>query len=226
MSTHAATLTGVTVEYPSPLGPVVALRSIDIRFRQGTSTAIVGRSGSGKSTLISVLSLMRRPTSGQVTLNGVEVSTLSDAEIAALRSSSIGIVFQSYHLENSLTAAENVMLPWFFGGRTESRRDARNRAARILEGLDIGGLADRKPNQMSGGQRQRVAIGRALFPEPALFVADEPTGNLDEDTANNVADTILSLSSRLGTTVVVVTHDTTVAAMATNRLELVKGALS
>lgn len=225
MRDFAAVLSSVTVEYPTVHGPVLALRDINVGFRRGTSTAIVGRSGSGKSTLISVLSLMRRPTAGQIELDGVEASTLSEAETASLRSTAIGIVFQSYHLDNSLTAAENVMLPWFFQHNSGSRRAARRRAVDILGRLDIGELAARKPNAMSGGQRQRVAIGRALFPEPALFVADEPTGNLDEDTANSVTETIVSLSSQFGTTVVVVTHDATVAAMASNRLELVKGEL-
>ncbi len=225
MSANAAVLSSVTVEYPSPLGPVVALRDVDVEFRRGTSTAIVGRSGSGKSTLISVLSLLRRPTAGNVTLDDVEVSRLSDNTIASLRSTSIGIVFQSYHLESSLSAAENVMLPWFFRSQTGRRRIARQRATEILEQLDIGEVAGRKPNQMSGGQRQRVAIGRALFSDPSLFVADEPTGNLDEETANSVAETILSLSSRFGTTVVMVTHDSTIASMASHRLELVKGEL-
>lgn len=225
MSDFAAVLSSVTVEYPTVHGPVFALRNVDVAFPRGTSTAIVGRSGSGKSTLISVLSLLRRPTSGHIELDGVEASGLSAAEVASLRSTAIGIVFQSYHLDNSLTAAENVMLPWFFQPNSSSRRLARSRAVEILERLDVGELAARKPNAMSGGQRQRVAIGRALFPEPALFVADEPTGNLDEDTANSVTETIVSLSSEFGTTVVVVTHDATVAAMASNRLELVKGEL-
>lgn len=225
MSEDAAVLSSVTVEYSSVHGTVTALRDVDVRFPRGSSTAIVGRSGSGKSTLISVLSLLRRPTSGQVTLDGVIAWTLADREVAALRSTAIGIVFQSYHLDNSLSAVENVMLPWFFGSGPGPRRQARHRAAAILERLDIGSLSDRKPNEMSGGQRQRVAIGRALFPEPALFVADEPTGNLDEDTANSVATTILSLSSLFGTTVVVVTHDNTIASMAGRRLELIKGEL-
>ncbi|HDL48478.1 MAG TPA: ABC transporter ATP-binding protein [Actinobacteria bacterium] len=225
MGEHAALLSGVTVEYPSVHGPVTALRDVDVLFRRGSSTAVVGRSGSGKSTLISVLSLMRKPDMGRVVFDGVDVATLSDAEIAGLRSTAIGIVFQSYHLDGSLTATENVMLPWFFRSDRTPRRCARRQATEILDRLDVGGLADRRPNEISGGERQRVAIGRALFAEPTLFVADEPTGNLDEDTANDVAQTIFSLSSRFGTTVVVVTHDDTIAAMAGRRLELVRGEL-
>lgn len=225
MGEYAAVLSGVTVDYPSAHGTVTALDNADVRFERGSSTAIVGRSGSGKTTLISVLSLMRRPTSGRVFLDGEETSALSNSQVARLRSTRIGVVFQSYHLDSSLTAAENVMLPWFFAAGSGPRRQARRRAAEILERLEMGDLASRKPNQMSGGQQQRVAIGRALFSEPALFVADEPTGNLDEDTANNVAETILSLPERFGTTAVVVTHDRAVAEMASRRLELVRGVL-
>jgi len=226
MGGHAAVLSSVTVEYPSPLGRVIALHNIDVQFPRGSSTAIVGRSGSGKTTLISVLALMRRPTKGQVAVNGVTVSSLTNREVAALRSSAIGIAFQAYHLENSLTAVGNVMLPWFFSSESVPRWKARLRALEILSQLKIGDLADRKPNELSGGQRQRVAIGRALFSRPTLFVADEPTGNLDEDTANSVARTIFSLPSLFGTTVVVVTHDSAVAAMAGIRLELVRGELT
>lgn len=225
MSDHAAALSSVTVAYPSPHGTVTALNKVTIGLERGSSTAIVGRSGSGKTTLISVLSLMRQPTSGQVFLDGSETSALSNSQMADLRSARIGVVFQSYHLDPSLTATENVMLPWFFRSRPEPRRRACRRAEQILDRLEVGDLAHRKPNQMSGGQRQRVAIGRALFTEPSLFVADEPTGNLDEDTANNVAETILSLPSRFGTTVAVVTHDRAVADMAGRRLELVRGEL-
>lgn len=223
MSAYAAELSSVTVEYPSAVGRVTALRNVDVRFQVGSSTAIVGRSGSGKTTLVSVLALLRRPTKGHVAVNGVTVSSLTNSEVAALRSSAIGIAFQSYHLEGSLTAVENVMLPWFFSSESVARRQARLRAMEILSQLEIGDLADRTPNQLSGGQRQRLAIGRALFSRPTLFVADEPTGNLDEDTANSVAQTIFSLPLLFGTTVVVVTHDSTVAAMAGIQLELVRG---
>ena len=135
-------------------------------------------------------------------------------------------MFQAFHLESALTAAENVMLPWFFGATSEARSRAERRAGDLLDLVGIGELATRGPNQMSGGQRQRVAIARALFPQPTLFLADEPTGNLDEDTANEVSRAILSLPSRLGTTVVVVTHDEVVARRADRRIGLVRGRVS
>ncbi len=225
MGEHAAVLSSVSVDYNVPTGTVHALRDVDVAFPRGTSTAILGRSGSGKTTLISVLSLLRRPTSGTVEIDGRVVTDLPDGALAELRASAIGIAFQAFHLEPSLSATENVMLPWFFRSDVMPRREARARAADILTSLGIGDLAGRRPNEMSGGQRQRVAIGRALFSEPALLVADEPTGNLDEETANGVAATLLGLPARLGTTVIVVTHDRTIASMAERRLELARGEL-
>ena len=176
MKDCAAALSSVTVSYPSAHGTVTALDNVTIGLERGSSTAIVGRSGSGKTTLISVLSLMRQPTSGQVFLNGSETSglsnsqmadlrsagavagggaaagSLSNSQMADLRSARIGVVFQSYHLDPSLTATENVMLPWFFLSRPGPRRRARKRAGEILDRLEVGELAQRKPNQMSGGQ--------------------------------------------------------------------------
>jgi ABC-type lipoprotein export system ATPase subunit len=196
--------------------------SLDIRAR--TSTSIVGRSGSGKSTLMSVLSLLRRPTHGQVLARGRDVSTLSDAELSALRATFVGTVFQSFHLDPTFTAAGNVMLPWYFSPGTSARR-ARARADELLEVTGIPELASRYPGQMSGGQRQRVAIARALFADPALLIADEPTGNLDEDTARTICDVLYSLPQRVSSAVVVVTHDPYIAAVAENRMTIVRGAL-
>lgn len=225
MSLPVAELRSVTVAYESANGPVVALDDVNIQFQAETSTAIVGRSGAGKSTLVSVLALLRKPTGGEVLLGNLNTSALSEPELARLRASKTGIVFQAFHLESSLTAIENVMLPWYFGSMDEDRAVARQRAGELLETLGIGHLSRRNPNQTSGGQRQRIAIARALFPQPALFIADEPTGNLDEDTANDVAETIFSLPSSLGTTVIVVTHDKVVAARAGRRVQLAKGRL-
>lgn len=219
-----AQLIGVSVSYRDPRGDEIhALRDVTLACLPGTSTAIVGRSGSGKSTLVSVLSLLRRPTSGRVLVKGQDVAQMSAEATARVRSTSVGIVFQAFHLEPHLTAAENVMLPWFFGSSSRRRADAQRHAETLLEHLGIADLARRRPSAMSGGQRQRVAIARALFSEPSLFIADEPTGNLDEETANDVAQQILSLSAQTGTCVVVVTHDRSVAAMADFRIELARG---
>lgn len=222
----AAELQSVSVVYPQPAGDVRALDEVSILFPRSSSTAIVGRSGSGKSTLVSVLALLRKPTAGTVRIAGEEAGRLSASGCARLRSMSVGIVFQAFHLEQSLNAIENVMLPWYFRKGGEPGRTAHARARDLLGLLGIGHLGEGHPNQMSGGQRQRVAIARALFPEPTLFIADEPTGNLDEDTANEVADVILSLPPRLGTAVVLVTHDGAIAARADRRLRLTKGRVS
>lgn len=223
MQVLAASLKGVTVRYSSSSESVMALDHLDVDFLKGTSTAIVGRSGSGKSTLVSVLGLLRKPTEGDVVVGGVNTSKLAAEDAAKLRSDQIGIVFQAFHLENSLSAADNVMLSWYFRSNSRRRGVAHDRAKSLLDVMGIGDLAARHPNQMSGGQRQRVAIARALFPSPALFIADEPTGNLDEATANEVATVILSLPEAVATTVIVVTHDRVVASNADRQLTLAKG---
>ncbi|GAB3089757.1 ATP-binding cassette domain-containing protein [Nocardioides zeae] len=224
--TAAAQLSGVGVSYRSVDGPVVALRGVDLVCEAATSTSIVGRSGSGKSTLISVLSLLRRPTEGSVCIEGVAVSDMRERERAALRAGRIGIVFQAFHLEPSLTVVDNVMLGWHFAPHGLSRAAARERACSDLEELGIGDLAARRPHALSGGQRQRVAIARAVFTRPALLVADEPTGNLDEETAGDVAALLLALPRAHGTALVMVTHDTTIAALAQHRMRLDRGVLA
>jgi ABC-type lipoprotein export system ATPase subunit len=203
---------------------VHALSDVSLTIEAGTSTAIVGRSGSGKSTLISVLSLLRQPCSGQVTVSGQLASGLKDAELSSLRSRFVGTIFQSFHLDPAFTAEENAMLPWYFGSAMP-RRAARTRARDLLGLLGIGDLAGRHPSEMSGGQRQRVAIARALFGEPALLVADEPTGNLDETTAAGIADVIFGLAEQTSTAVVVVTHDREIAERAGTLVQLVRGSL-
>lgn len=222
----AAALASVSVVYPTPSGPVHALDDVTVDFPEMTSTAVVGRSGSGKSTLVSVLALLRRPTAGQVQLRSVVTSALSSDAAAKVRAGGIGVVFQAFHLENSLTVWENVMLPWYFQTARTSRSLAHDRALELLAVLGIPELADRNPNEVSGGQRQRVAIARALFAQPTLLIADEPTGNLDEETANGVAETLFLLPLTVGTTVVVVTHDKAIADRAGRKISLIKGRVS
>lgn len=219
----AACLDDVRVSYPSHEGPVDALSGISFACEYGTSTAIIGRSGSGKSTLISVLSMLRTPTSGTVTIDGRDVAALPRRERDLLRAEKIGVVFQSFHLEPSLSVLDNTVLPWTFGATRANRRAAMTTAVDVLEQVGIADLARRRPNALSGGQRQRVAIARALFTRPAVFVADEPTGNLDEDTANSIAELLLSLPERFGSAVVLVTHDHAVAARAQRTLTITHG---
>jgi ABC-type lipoprotein export system ATPase subunit len=190
-----------------------------------SSTAIVGRSGSGKSTLISVLSLLRSPASGSVRALGREIGHLSDSDLSRLRSTLVGTVFQSFHLDPSFSAADNVMLPWYFGSGG-SRRVARARALEVLEVLGIADLARRLPGEMSGGQRQRVAIARALFTAPPLLIADEPTGNLDRHTADKMFDLLREINRDLGIAFVIVTHDPALAALAHRQLHMQSGNLA
>jgi ABC-type lipoprotein export system ATPase subunit len=203
---------------------VWALQNVSLAIGSGASLSVVGKSGSGKSTLISLLALLRRPNRGRVLVRGADVGSLSDAELSALRARHVGTVFQSFHLDGAFTAQENAMMAWHFGSDL-SRRAARARARHLLELVGIADLADRRSSQMSGGERQRVAIARALFGEPALLIADEPTGNLDEDTAGVIADVLFGLPQQTGTSVVVVTHDRDLANRADARIEIAHGEL-
>jgi len=218
----AAELIDAHLTYPSAAGDVHALRGVSYVFHRGSKTAVVGRSGSGKSSLIAVLALLRTPTRGEVVVDGSRVRELPAKDIARLRGRKIGVVFQSFHLDAAETAAANVMLPWVFQGRA-SRKTARCRAHEVLEQLGIGHLGGALPHQMSGGQRQRVAIARSLFPRPRILIADEPTGNLDEETANQVAGDLYALADSHDTAVIVVTHDPDIATMATDTIQLRQG---
>lgn len=222
--TVAVELSAVSVTYRQATGGLVhALDGVNLRCARGSSTAIVGRSGSGKSTLISVMALLRQPTSGQVRIGGEEPATMSRRQQAVTRSSKVGVVFQSFHLESSLSVIDNVLLGWHFWRNGLSRSQALARVLQDLELLGIGDLAAQRPNSLSGGQRQRVAVARAIFARPPLLVADEPTGSLDEETAGSVAQLLYDLPRELGTAVIVVTHDLAVASMAESRLELQRG---
>jgi len=222
---HVVALDRVSVCYDTPSGSVQGLEDVTLNVRPATSTSVMGRSGSGKSTLVSVLSLLRRPTAGRVLIGDRDAGALSDPALSRLRGSAVGTVFQSFHLDPGFTAETNVLLPWYFSGAVPRRR-ARARAAQLLEALGIPELAHRHPSQMSGGQRQRVAIARALFAAPPLLIADEPTGNLDEDTASAVADALYSLPESLGTAVVVVTHDPDIARRADRCITLARGRIT
>lgn len=221
--TLAAAMTSVSVVYAADRHEEIrALDDVSLSFARASSTAIVGRSGSGKSTLISTLALMRNPSSGVVEIEGRTTGELSGRQAAEIRARRVGVVFQSFHLDPKWPAWANVALPWVFAGGC-SRREARRRAMRALSDVGLDGMFERKPSEMSGGQRQRVAIARALINSPALFIADEPTGNLDETTANDIANLIFALPHRTGAAVVVVTHDPLVAARADRIVRLTQG---
>lgn len=224
--TAVVELRDVTVEHVTPDGPIRALDSLSLSFEEGSTTAVHGRSGAGKSTLVSVLALLRRPTHGRVLVGPGDVTDWPQHRLDTLRPRHVGIAFQSPHLDDALTAAENVMLPWALrAGETAfwSLREATTRVDELLTLLGIADLARRRPRTMSGGQRQRVAVARAMFTKPRLLLADEPTGNLDEESANGVAASLYDLAAHLGTAVVVVTHDRAVADMASRQVRLSRG---
>jgi putative ABC transport system ATP-binding protein len=202
---------------------VHALRDIDLTLESGEYLSIMGPSGSGKSTLLNMLGLLDRPTSGRYLLEGIETTSLDEEQQAITRRDQIGFVFQSFHLVPRLTAAENVELPLILSGLApEQRRE------RVRQALDALGLTDRaghRPDQLSGGQRQRVAIARATIMQPAILLADEPTGNLDKHSGEEVVRTLEALN-RQGITLIVVTHDPEIGDRARRRIHLVDGAIT
>ncbi|MEM6288944.1 MAG: ABC transporter ATP-binding protein [Bacteroidota bacterium] len=205
-----------------PLGDTTVhiLHGISLTVEAGEWVAVTGPSGSGKSTLLGIVAGLDTPTSGTVGLDGLDVTTRSEAELARVRNKKVGIVFQSFNLIPTLTAQENVEAPLYVGPR---RREARALAAAVLERVGLGDRLDHRPHQLSGGQQQRVAIARALVTEPALVVADEPTGNLDAATSTAVLDLFADLRRDRGLTLFVVTHDPEVAARADRVVHLVDG---
>lgn len=195
--------------YDSAAGRVIALRDVNFKVNKGEFLAIVGPSGSGKSTLLNMIGALDRPTSGRVFIGGVDIFSLSNSEIATIRNRMIGFVFQSYNLINRTTVQRNVELPGIIRGMSRSNRV--RRAKRLLELLGIGDKASFKPSNLSGGQQQRVAIARALMNNPTIILADEPTGNLDTKTGNEVFNFLRILSQKYKRTIVMVTHNPVLA---------------
>ncbi len=215
---------GITREFRNRRGArIVAVAPTDLEVRDGEYVAIVGASGSGKTTLQLMLGAMLTPSSGEVVLGGQDVYAMSDAERAALRREQIGFVFQSFHLVPYLSARENVQVPLWLAGVAPGEQVAR--ADTLLSQLGLGERADHRPGELSAGQRQRVALARTLANEPALVLADEPTGNLDPESALVVAD-FLYERSRAGAAVVVVTHDLLLAERADRTLRMTDGVLA
>jgi len=190
--------------------PVHAVRGINLFVKPGEFVAVMGASGSGKSTLMNMLGCLDRPTRGQFSLDGIDVSKLDADALAAIRNRKIGFVFQGFNLLNRTTALENVELPMLYSHPARSSRETRERAIRALNQVGLGSRLDHVPSQLSGGQQQRVAIARALVLDPALLLADEPTGNLDTRTSIEIMGVFQQLNA-IGMTIVMVTHELDIA---------------
>jgi ABC-type lipoprotein export system ATPase subunit len=203
-------LQNVTKDYYTDGQPVRALHNLSLEFSRGEFVALVGRSGCGKSTLLSLAGAMDFPTAGTVKVDGLTTSLLRDEELTSIRREKIGFIFQSFQLIHTLTVFENVELPLLLAGKRNARETARER----LLWVDLGGLGARYPHQLSGGQMQRVAIARALVQNPAILLADEPTGNLDTSTGNLILERLQRLTRQQNTATILATHSAEAAALA------------
>ncbi len=214
----------VSRKFQSGDGTVSAVNDVSFAVPEGQFVSIIGKSGSGKTTLLSLLGTLEKPSSGHIEIDGKDITTLSDHALVAYRRRKIGFVFQGYNLIPNLTALENVMLPLSFAGVHGDQR--RKHAAELLDqvGMD-GDKQSRKPGRLSGGEQQRVAIARALANKPSLILADEPTGNLDTETGKMIFDLLHNLARTQNTTIVVVTHDLTIAGKTDKSFRLADGQL-
>lgn len=211
---------GITKTYVNGKLSVPVLHGIDLQVNKGEFVSIMGPSGSGKSTFMNILGCLDRPTTGSYRLNGDEVATLSDDELAFVRNKQIGFVFQSFNLLTKLTALENVALPMIYAGMDKKSRN--ERAAALLSSVGLGDRMDHLPSELSGGQRQRVAIARALANNPAIIMADEPTGNLDSKSTIDVMNIFRGLHDE-GRTIILVTHEPDIATYASRNVVLRDG---
>jgi putative ABC transport system ATP-binding protein len=214
-------LRDVSKSFPAVAGPFNALSDVNLSIDKGEFVVVVGQSGSGKSTLLALLAGIDRPTRGEVFVGGTAVHSLTERQMSSWRGKAVGIVFQFFQLLPTLTAAENVMLPMDFS-RAWPANERRGRALALMERLGIADQADKLPSTLSGGQQQRVAVARALANEPAVLLADEPTGNLDSRTADAMLELLASLVSD-GQTVVMVTHEQSARRFASRAITLADG---
>ena len=208
--------------YGSGENQVVALDKVDLTVAPGDFISIIGPSGSGKSTLLHLLSGLDHPTSGSLTYDGQEIYTLPNKELSAFRRRQMGFIFQQFNLLPVLTARENILMPLLL----DKKQPDEGYLSQLAELLGIRNRLDHLPHELSGGQQQRVAIARALIAQPEVIFADEPTGNLDSKSSGEVMDMLKSIRDRMGKTLVIITHDNRIAAMADRRLTIMDGVLS
>lgn len=205
-------------------GPLEVLKGIDLNIKQGEVVSIVGPSGAGKTTILQIMGTLGRPDTGQIMVNGTDIARLNERELAAFRNRNIGFVFQFHHLLPEFTALENVCIPGYI-----ARRDSAEVESYATELLGLLGLKDRmshKPAEMSGGEQQRVAVARSLINSPAVIFADEPSGNLDTKSKKELHSLFFELRDRLGQTIVIVTHDDSLAEMSDRKIIMVDGLIS
>lgn len=214
---------GITKVYRMGDIEVHALRGVDVRIARGEVVSIMGPSGSGKTTLMNILGCLDRPTSGNYSLDGSQVAELSDDQLAEIRNRKVGFVFQSFNLLGRQTALTNVELPMRYAGVSNGRR---KRAIEALEAVGLGDRVQHRPNELSGGEQQRVAIARALVNNPAMIMADEPTGNLDSKSGVEVVRILLDLNKDFGTTLIFVTHDPEIAEYTNRVISLLDGLIT
>jgi putative ABC transport system ATP-binding protein len=215
-------IANLTLTVPSTAGPVHILRGVNLDIARGEAVALVGPSGSGKTSLLMVMAGLERASGGSVVLDGHTVTTLTEDGLARLRRERVGIVFQAFHLIPTMTALENVAVPLELAGA----RDAASRARNALEAVGLGHRLTHLPGQLSGGEQQRVALARAFAPEPALLLADEPTGNLDHTTGEQVIELLFTLRARTGATLLLITHDRGLAARCDRLVSISDGRVS
>ena len=200
-------VSNLDVSFETPGEVVDVLKGLDFSVGEGAAAAVVGPSGSGKTTLLNVLGALLPPRQGLVEIGGQDVASFNEKEAARFRNRELGFVFQQHHLLPQLTVMENVLTPRLAGGWEESEGETRQRAAELLERVGLGHRVDHRPGELSGGEKQRTAVARALINQPRVVLADEPTGALDGETGNKVADLLLEIQKENGVTLVVVTHD-------------------
>lgn len=202
-------------------GTVDVLKGIDLNIKKGEIVSVVGASGAGKTTLLQIIGTLDRPDSGKVFFDGVDITSYNEKELSAFRNSNIGFVFQFHHLLPEFTALENVCIPAYIAKK--SRAEAGSRAKELLEMLNLGHRMDHKPSELSGGEKQRVAVARALINDPVVILADEPSGNLDSKTRQELHELFFTLRDRFNQTFVIVTHDSELADLSDRKIIISDG---